>query len=294
MLVRKKSGEIVKSSLKTQPNQTSTLKSNNVKFNLELDIKTFNGYESPLNISRKNSPVSSAESSPTNSLVNSPNPFNFQDKVDKSCQYFISSHNINLTNTNTNTIYLKSINYYDGKLIGYVNCLNLDFEKKFQIKLTFNNWKSSILFNNNFRYIKSINEYDEFKFEINLNVSKDFELVINYSVANQIYWDNNNGLNYKVTVSKHEMFNHYDYFEDFDYYNLDDYNFNDYDNGLHHEDNASEKSLVNHNEFIDTDYVDTLLNKFVSNRDYNSILQNYCFYNEPSQSYFSLNDEISI
>lgn len=292
MLVRKKSGEIVKSSLKT--NQASSIKSNNVKFNLELDIKTFNGYESPLDISRKNSPISSAETSPTNSLVNSPNPFNFQDKVDKSCQYFISSHNINVNNTKSNVIYLKSVNYYDGKLIGYVNCLNLDFEKRFQIKLTFNKWKSSILFNNNFKYIKSINEYDEFKFEINLNISKDFEFVINYNVANQVYWDNNNGLNYRVVVSKHETFNHYDYFEDFDYYNLDDYNFNDYDSGLHHDDRNSEKSLVNHNEFIDTDYVDTLLNKFVSNSDYNSILQNYCFYNEPSQSYFSLNDEISI
>ncbi|EGV64925.1 hypothetical protein PSN45_005279 [Yamadazyma tenuis] len=271
MLIRKKSGEILKSSLKSRPALTK-----NVSFNNFLDIKTFDGTQSPSSISRKNSP----NQSPSDSPFNSPNPF-YADP-NPQYQYFIKSHNINTSATSHNPVHLKSINYYDNKLVGYFYCLNLGYEKSFQLKLTFNHWQTSILFNSNFKYTRSVGDYDEFKFEMPLNVTKDFEFVLSYKVNNQIYWDNNNRSNYKVTVSSalqhHDLDRHvFDLNYDIDY----DYNTE-----------VSEKSSTE-GGYLDTEYVDSLLNKFIST-DYKTILQNYCFHGEPSQSYFSLSDEISI
>lgn len=277
MLVRKKSGEIVKPLQKRSNSATNVNRS--VTFNSFIDIKTFNGTESPISISRKGSTEGSPVTTPSECLVNSPSPF-FNDP-NPTYEYFIRSNNINTSTTSNNKIFMKSINYYDNRLVGYFNCLNLDYEKSFQLKLTFDKWNTTILFNSDFQYIRSMGKYDEFKFDISLNITKDFEFVLNYKVCNQIHWDNNNCKNYKVSMSSSLVQNA----------DVDE---------LFYDTTFSSKSYsfdqpTNHSyyNFFDTEYVDSVLNDFISN-DYNSILQNYCFHSEPSQSYFSLSDEISI
>ena len=62
----------------------------------------------------------------------------------------------------------------DGKtfLYGLVNVQNLAFEKKVFLKLTLNNWKTSVIFGGQsvINYFKSIdNKIDQFKFKISLD-----------------------------------------------------------------------------------------------------------------------------
>ncbi|KAI5960763.1 uncharacterized protein KGF55_004333 [Candida pseudojiufengensis] len=104
-------------------------------------------------------------------------------------------------------------------LNGIFQVSNLGFEKKFSIKLTFNNWKSIINFDGSSRisYIRSVNsKIDEFKFMINLNDllncythnSKEdiqeknitISLCIKYEVNGIEYWANNQGKNYNFNL----------------------------------------------------------------------------------------------
>lgn len=337
---KRQRGPVLKSSIKlasgdstSGANNSSAAGSKWVRFNTDIDVKRFNGSDSPMNISQQNSPINSNVSSPLSSPTDSAAALNTSDIDDyfgyhnnysdyeddlshseddnyynmkQATQYYISNHNIS-DQTNKNPIYLKSVNYYDHKLVGYLNCLNLNYEKHFQLKLTFNKWKSCILFNSKFSYVKSQGAYDEFKFEINMDITKDFEFVLNYTVNNCMYWDNNNNSNYLVTVSKSSV----PKFVNFTY----DYNFNNnpYNNGIydHHNNSTTEYNIMSTSHInisensdssydnsdhsdsshIDYDSVDGFLSNFI-HPDYNSILRNYCFHSEQSHSYFSFHDEI--
>lgn len=326
-MIKRQNGQILKPSIKVQsPGPESPLMTPRgthklVRFNTDIDVRRFNGYDSPSNISQNNSPINSNVSSPLSSPHESQEPqdiddyfgyhshsyyseednfsddshFNDSFNTSEYTQSYISSHNISNHTTN-NPIYLKSINYYDNKLVGYLNCLNLDYEKHFQLKLTFNLWKSCILFNSKFTYVKSLGDYDEFKFEINLEITKNFEFVLNYSVNNCIYWDNNNNSNYLVTMSKSSVPKFVNYTYDYNFTN-NPYNnsinsghdrlFSDLDSNYDYSDRDSNSS------HIDYDYVDSFINNLIR-PDHSSIVSNFCFHNEPSHSYFSLNDEIFI
>jgi hypothetical protein len=140
-------------------------------------------------------------------------------------EYRLTSHNIpKMVNTKESIVWLPSayVLKTDGKtfLYGLVNVKNLAFEKKIFLKLTLNNWKTSIVFGGQsiISYVKSIDSVDQFKFKISLDDliygsnNVDLQMCIKYEVNNTEYWDNNFGNNYqfKLTrVEKKQVLPHY-------------------------------------------------------------------------------------
>ncbi|EGW30091.1 uncharacterized protein SPAPADRAFT_144249, partial [Spathaspora passalidarum NRRL Y-27907] len=263
-LVRKKSGELVKSSLKLPQLLQRSLSTpqlparKSVRFASRLtNIKMFDGMESP-------AAVSSTASTP----LHSPPSGRYDDELDdfddelrflktkpkvdyfdwnwhgsmesssstssddedeywstpKSLtgnslrEYRLTSHNIpKIVNFKDMIVWLPSayVLKTDGMtyLYGLVNVKNLAFEKKIFIKLTLNNWKTSVVFGGNaiITYVKSMGDVDQFKFKINVDdlISNrydgfnaiDLQMCIKYEVGSDVYWDNNGGANYQFKLT---------------------------------------------------------------------------------------------
>lgn len=132
-------------------------------------------------------------------------------------EYRLTSHNIpKMVNTKESIVWLPSayVLKTDGKtfLYGLVNVKNLAFEKKIVVKLTLNNWKTSVVFGGQsiISYVKSIDSIDQFKFKISLDDliygsnNVDLQLCIKYEVNGNEYWDNNFGNNYKFKLTRVE------------------------------------------------------------------------------------------
>lgn len=229
-LLRKKSGELVKSSLKlssltkcnSSPQLTNVSPNKSVRFASRLiNVKMFDGNDSPSTVSTAdNTPMGSPKFFHENSdsyfkLNNLPEDDDISDLTsddDENFKFFnnkyvIKSHNVPSTsNMNHSPIYLQSIFLSsDGKVLqGLIMCQNLAFEKKLSIKLTFNGWKSNLIINNT-QYVKSlpVNGFDQFMFNVPLNnlpKSLNIEMVIKYEVNHNVYWDNNRARNYHITL----------------------------------------------------------------------------------------------
>lgn len=277
-MIRKKSGELVKSSLKMNRSNK------NVRFNNNIDIKQFDGSESPETVSTSNSPQSDYEAEDYFSYNHYPQQHHNEtiDATDviHSKKYTMVLHNIT-DNNNSPYVHVTSVSYKDNKLHGRLYCLNLAFEKHFQLKLSFNGWQSCIIYNNRFKYLTSHNNYDVFEFDIDLfPQSLSFEFVLNYKVNNEIYWDNNDCRNYKIILSPESSSSSSSSTGN----NLE--KVNDILEELHQE---SDDIIPRKTK---TEYYDAYkFDDFVYNRlnDYNLILKNYCFHSEPS---IHLSDEI--
>ncbi|KAL6451463.1 GAC1 Serine/threonine-protein phosphatase 1 regulatory subunit GAC1 [Candida maltosa Xu316] len=283
-LVRKKSGELVKSSLKLpsllqrslstpqfthKPAPSTPRKS--VRFASRLiNVKMFDGCDSPMTVSSTNSPChsppsfdfepdfldeddvytfirkpktnstgfdwnwdkssssSSDDEEDEDAYWSTPKQFNSYRKFTTSSststitttmskEYRLTSHNIpKLFNTKDSIVWLPSayvLKTDSGKtfLFGLVNVKNLSFEKNIFIKLTLNNWKTSIVFGGQsiISFVKSVDSNtDQFKFKIALDdlvydsTKVDLQLCIKYEVGGQEYWDNNFGNNYKFKLTR--------------------------------------------------------------------------------------------
>lgn len=285
-LIRKKSGEIVKSSLKLSSllqrslstpqlsamgNKGSTRKS--VRFASRLaNVKMFDGCDSPSTVSLANSPCtsppcefesgfedvdvddevytflknkpnrrrrqgfewnwdklnnSSSSSDDEDDYWSAPKQLNKTNKflpssgvgktAPRSSEYRLTSHNIpKMVNSKESIVWLPSayVLKTDGKtfLYGLVNVQNLAFEKKVFLKLTLNNWKTSVIFGGQavINYFKSISDkIDQFKFKISLDdlISSDgknvqLQMCIKYQVNGTEYWDNNFGKNYQFQLTR--------------------------------------------------------------------------------------------
>ncbi|KAK6198038.1 regulatory subunit for phosphoprotein phosphatase type 1 [Scheffersomyces amazonensis] len=291
-LVRKKSGELVKSSLKLPsllPKALSTsqlARSKSVRFASRLtNIKMFDGMESP-------SSVSTADNTPLDSPQYSDEYDDYEDKhrrsdyfqwgnneansdtssdeddwsihqiprsasatppllkkkeyrmlynnVNASATYpsYLTTNSANNSNpitatSSTRPVYLASVSLVKeaGKsyLFGLINVANYGFEKEVALKLTLDNWATSIFFNGysgTTSYHASLGpNVDQFKLKILLddlignesttdtttstvsttngfssNVVK-IQMCIKYTVNGQVYWDNNNTNNYQIHLS---------------------------------------------------------------------------------------------
>lgn len=233
-LLRKKSGELVKLSLKlpslakcmSSPALSSPNKS--VRFASRLaNIKMFDGKDSP-------STVSTAENTP----MGSPQYIN-DDFFEKKNGYFLwdwdneeisditsseddddalaapakyqivySNYTLpkSIYDKQNSNVYVQSLALSPDRnaLIGLIMVKNLAFEKKLTIKLTFNGWHTSLIINN-ILYVKSFTSinFDQFRFAIPLsNMSKylTVELVVKYEVGGVVHWDNNNHQNYHLKL----------------------------------------------------------------------------------------------
>lgn len=90
-------------------------------------------------------------------------------------------------------------------LVLLVMCQNLAFEKRLAVKLTFNNWQSTLIFTA-FSHVKSflLVDFDQFKFVIplaHLPSALNAQFCIKYEVNNGVHWDNNSSKNYNMVLA---------------------------------------------------------------------------------------------
>lgn len=235
-LIRKKSGELIKSSLKlsglARSVSASQLGGNkSVRFASRLaNVKMFDGKESPSTVSTaENTPMSSPQ---TENDHGAKGYFDFKwdDEISditsdtssedemheyvRVLRYSIGELDFkpakNIYDRQHKACYLQSIKLSPERnaLVGLIMAKNITFEKRLSIKLTFNNWESSVIMNN-ITYCKSFQSinFDQFTFVIpleNLPRTVKVQFVIRYDVAGNSYWDNNNAKNYNLTLKPFE------------------------------------------------------------------------------------------
>ncbi|KAM9907623.1 hypothetical protein OXX79_000849 [Metschnikowia pulcherrima] len=220
----------LKSSLKlpklTRSHSMSQLSPKSVRFAPRLEkIKMFDGRASPSTVSLQCTPMGSpkydfpnddyfsirhhGEVSDDDSYSSSDSDTYTEFSKDK--QYKIVSSNFsspqNIYDKRSSPVYLQSVFLTADKtsLELLVMCQNLAFEKSLSVKLTFNDWHSSLIFNSA-TYTKSFSSvnFDQFKFTIplaHLPSLVNTQFCIKYSVSGTTFWDNNNSKNYTFSLS---------------------------------------------------------------------------------------------
>lgn len=234
----------LKSSLKLPQLHKSYLTPNispkSVRFATRLEkVKTFNGKDSPLAVSAHNTPLgspnfdfdvdmavddyfsNSGASLPAISLDSEEENSSDSDADDENSWFSGARHRYKMSFTNfsapqnlyTNScrpVYLQHIGFSNDKTLLELSvmCANLAFEKHLSLKMTFNDWQSSVIYNNA-TYVKSFSlvNFDQFKFVIpltNLPSAINVQFCIKYCVAGQTHWDNNCTKNYSVGLARCE------------------------------------------------------------------------------------------
>jgi hypothetical protein len=217
-MVRKKSGEVVKSSLKT-PNRSrpSSMPSTPtfpkaVHFDAHLEhVRHFLHQEKPSAVSAGSSPVESYDGErefpfpheeafrsrepPFEWEINLPN---FPRDLDARKHLPIRVERVCLSNDNKN-------------LLGTVAVTNMSFQKSVVVRFTLDYWETvsevTAEFNGDVRKKQREEGVDRFIFNIKLvdQVNLERKLLffcVRYTVAGQDFWDNNNGFNFQVDFSK--------------------------------------------------------------------------------------------
>ncbi|KAJ9087238.1 hypothetical protein DSO57_1035053 [Entomophthora muscae] len=98
------------------------------------------------------------------------------------------------------------------QVVGTVRVLNLDFQKKVMARYSFDNWESFLTVNATFAYTYNVSaNHDAFEFRIDipasmrisddLNIRYCLKFAIQYTVLDQEHWDNNQGRNYAVEIT---------------------------------------------------------------------------------------------
>lgn len=225
-LVRKKSGQILKSSLKTS---SSTLRSNlssgslagssksepttpthkAVHFDAHLEhVKLFLAEQKPLAVSRDGSPTD--DTSGTDSDFPA-----FIYGTDDGDEY-TRGKSVAMTVVNmpgvidlTADVALEElkISQDDMSISGRICVRNIAYSKWVAVRFTFDHWQTTSEVTG--RYLESINsKFDRFAFSIRLKdlvariEEKILQLAVRYTVNGQEHWDNNNGHNYLAKFVK--------------------------------------------------------------------------------------------
>lgn len=228
-LIRKKTGELVKSSLRLSAlgrsaSSPQLIPNKSVRFASRLaNVRMFDGTDSPSTVSTADntpmgSPIPSNDRKPRTSYFE----WNSEDEEDASDitsdedsasstpnKYAIESSDVKRAysfNKANLPIYLQSLELNTSKdeLVGFVVVENLAFEKHISVKFTLNGWKSSMTLNN-VKFFNSLSNCnsDRFRFTLPLHGLSNYlniELVLKYEVNGATYWDNNNSSNYKIKL----------------------------------------------------------------------------------------------
>ncbi len=216
LLLRKKSGELVKPALRppsrrrpsSMPGTPTYSKA--VHFNEEIEqVRHFLQIDRPIAVSAGSSPVETYDSE-------SEYPFHEEPRVAKAPEWEISLTNFPSAETyerqtapvRLERIFLTSDNQ---TLVGNIACANIAFHKLVVARFTLDYWKTTsevvAEFNHDVRKKQKDDGYDRFNFNIKLadqaNLeSKTLLLCVRYSVNGQEFWDNNNNMNYQVDFVK--------------------------------------------------------------------------------------------
>ncbi|KTW28407.1 hypothetical protein T552_01669 [Pneumocystis carinii B80] len=213
-VVRKKSGELVKSSLKSEKHKrpqsmpSTPIMHKNVQFATKLEeIKHFSQAEKPEEVSRSG-------------LLDETYQDTYEMAFDSDLYDLRKEKNSNLTielvnfenskvlclsqNVQLETVYLSS----DKKrLLGRVAVRNISFEKIVGIRFTMDFWQT--ISEINAEYTDDIltkqykDDLDRFVFNIKLHELMNIEnktlyLCVRYKIPGEEFWDNNSGMNYKI------------------------------------------------------------------------------------------------
>ena len=222
-LVCKKSGQLVKSSLKSSKSATrntlsvvtvpqssksepTTPTQKAVHFDSQLEhVKLFLAEQKPLAVSRDGSPTddtSGTDSDFPKSIFGEDDDWRSRKKLHMQLSNMPTTINSNLD------VALESLSLTpDGtSILGRVRVRNIAFAKCVAIRFTLDSWQTTSEVTG--RYVESINsEFDRFSFTIRLYdllariEDKTLVMAIRYSVAGQDIWDNNNGQNYSATFT---------------------------------------------------------------------------------------------
>ncbi|KAK7675859.1 hypothetical protein QCA50_021206 [Cerrena zonata] len=226
-LGRKKSGEPLKSSLKSrrpivrgdlsvvtgpmavksEPSTPTHIKS--VHFDAQLEhVKLFLAEQKPLAISREGSPTD--DTSGTDSDFPSFIYGGISDEERTRRSLAINVTNLPPRISDTAEVALESLTLSDdgSSIHGKVRVQNIAFEKWVAVRFTFDWWQTTSEVTA--RYVESIpgGVFDRFAFSIRLNdmlkriEDKTLFLAVRYTAAGRELWDNNGGQNYQVKFAK--------------------------------------------------------------------------------------------
>ena len=221
-LVRKKSGQLVKSSLKTSKSLSvittgATSKSEPatpthakvVHFDAQLEhVKLFLAEQKPLAVSRDGSPTedTSGTDSDFPSFI-----FGDQDDAKPSLRKTLVMRLLNMppvVNVNNDVALEELVLSQEGtSILGRVRVRNIAFAKWLTVRFTFDSWQTTSEVTG--KWVESIDiDFDRFSFGIRLNdllariEGKRLYLAVKYTVAGKELWDNNAGQNYLASFTK--------------------------------------------------------------------------------------------
>ena len=227
-VIRKKSGQLVKPSLKTSRSNSRTNLSiitstgissksepvtpthKAVHFDSKLEhVKLFLAEQKPLAVSRDGSPTD--DTSGTDSDFPK---FIYGDGDDRRPKRKLTMQVANMPpriNPNSDVALEELSLGSDGStIVGRVRVRNISYAKWLAVRFTFDSWQTTSEVVG--RYVESLGpEFDRFAFTIRLNdllariEGKTLIMAIRYSVEGREMWDNNNGANYYATFSKNRV-----------------------------------------------------------------------------------------
>ena len=225
--IRKKSGEPLKSSLKSRPptprpslsvvtnGQASSksepatpnyIRSKSVSFANRLDhIKLFFAEQKPIAVSRDGSPTE--DTSGTESEA--PAPVRTVPPDDEKKRLLVMDVlNMAQRSTMDVDVMLEDVTLSkEATLCGHVKVRNLAFQKSVAVRFTFDSWQTTSEVSAKYEQPLAHGAFDRFSFVIRLHdilakiEDKTLFMAIRYAVNGREIWDNNRGQNYKITFS---------------------------------------------------------------------------------------------
>lgn len=221
MMVRKKSGELVKPALRPHSRRrpssmpgTPTY-SKAVHFDSQLEhVRHFLQVDRPLAVSAGSSPVETYESetefpfgSDEASTRSRGSPFEWEIKI---ANFPSTTEDRKYQPVHVERVFLSADN---KQLIGVVAVQNLAFQKQVTVRFTFDYWKTTsevaAEFVNDARRPASSDGLDRFSFSISLVDQVNLEnktlfFCTRYNVNGQEFWDSNNNMNYQIDFVKRQ------------------------------------------------------------------------------------------
>ena len=220
-LIRKKSGQLVKPSLKasksrdslavitrggaskSEPNTPTHAK--NVHFDSNLEhVKLFLAEQKPLAVSRGGSPTED-----TSGTDNDFPSFIFGGDSDSGKKLAMQIPNMPLNvDLNADVALEELVLSPDSTcILGKVRLRNIAYEKWLAVRFTFDSWQTTSEVTG--KYVEAIDDdFDRFSFSIRLNdllariEGKMLHMALRYTIAGREFWDNNKGNNYLAEFSK--------------------------------------------------------------------------------------------
>ena len=233
-LVRKKSGEIVKSSLKDSSyfdlkcskSLPTTPSLKQVHFGDGFDVKYFKQKDKPTAISASNSPALSPELVGNDEDEEDKEFYgNNEDSVSSSFpNWKLSAINFAPVdyhchiNINQSPVFLEKVVISPDRkyLLGHIGVQNIAFEKEVTVRYTCDQWvtifENPTMFCPDIPVILKVNNYDRFIFQIPLASITPYNsnphhfklsMCIRYKARNLEFWDNNRLKNYELSLFKH-------------------------------------------------------------------------------------------